>query len=252
MLQTTLPPTVLPPATTARCSAGDLRVPVLYRDGALLALLYGVDLAAAASLVPRDLVEPLTLAGRAFAMLVALEYRDSTVGPYNELAVGVYVKRRNARASALRALLAPGREPNAGGWVVTLPVTTSFASAAGRELWGYPKYIAAIDTDFATSRARVSLGGELTLECDAGRGLRLPGAPFVTLSRCGERLLRTRVAVHHAVRFGGAGSARLSVVGDGPTAEVVRRLGLHERRPITAFRTDALRTVLPMGEVVAG
>ncbi|HEX7977442.1 MAG TPA: acetoacetate decarboxylase family protein [Gemmatimonadaceae bacterium] len=237
-------------AGTVECSAGTLDVPVRYRDGSQVLALYRVGLDRVRALLPDDTLEPVTLAGRALAVITAFEYRDTTVGAYNEVAVGFYVRRRGTHVSGVRAMLDPGRARDAGFWVAALPVTSELARAAGAELWGYPKYVTPIDTRFTPKRVRVEIPGELVMEHSSGTGLRVAGLPIVTFTRCGHELLRTHIDVFHRVRLGGARSVRLDITGDGPTADVVRRLGLHETKALSAFRCDAFRTLLPLGTPV--
>ena len=116
-----------------RFSIGALELPVRYTDGSALACIYRVDLAAAREVVSCELVEPLPVGGKAMAQLMALEYRETSVGPYNELGVLVLVRRRGRAPSSVKTLLAPARVEDAGWWIVNLPVTTGFACAAGRE-----------------------------------------------------------------------------------------------------------------------
>ena len=63
--------------------------------------------------------------------LYCIEYRKTDIGPYNEVGLTVLA-------------LAPG-DPIPANYVVDLPVTTAVANRAGREIWGYNKFVAAID-----------------------------------------------------------------------------------------------------------
>jgi hypothetical protein len=69
--------------------------------------------------------------GKAVVLLYCIEYRITDIGPYNE--VGLTVLAR-----------APG-DPIPASYVVNLPVTTERASRVGREIWGYNKFVAAIE-----------------------------------------------------------------------------------------------------------
>ena len=71
--------------------------------------------------------------GRAVVDLYCIEYRKTDIGPYNEVGLTVRAK-------------APG-DPIAANYVVNLPVTTAVADRAGREIWGYNKFVAAIDVN---------------------------------------------------------------------------------------------------------
>ena len=239
-----------PSLTIERISIGALELPIRYTDGSALACVYRVDLAAALSVVTSESVEPLPVGGKAMAQLMALEYRETSVGPYNELGVAVLVRRSGSRPSSVRSLLSPTQVEDAGWWVANLPVTTGFTCAAGRELWGFPKYVTRLDTSFDRDWVEIILGEELVIEHRARFGMTLPAPPYVFFSELEDRLIRTVVPVEHKMRMGGARSVQVYVTGDGPTATTVRRLGLDRRRPMMAARVDHLTFAMPMGVAI--
>ena len=234
----------------ARFSIGELELPIRCTDGSALACVYRVDLAVAREVVASECFEPLPVGGKAMAQLMALEYRESSVGAYNELGVLVLVRRRGSVPSTMRTLMTPASVEDAGWFVVTLPVTTGFACASGRELWGFPKYVTRIDTQFDRDGVDVILGEELVIEHHARFGMKMPAPPYVFFSELEGRLLRTMVSTKHTLRLGGARSVRVHVTGDGPTSAAVRRLGLDTRRPMMAARADHLKFTLPLGTPV--
>jgi hypothetical protein len=234
---------------TVRTSAGPCELPILYSDASLLGLLYRVDAERARELVDPTF-EPWVIFGKALAMIALFEYRETTIGPYGEIGVGVLVKRRGSSPSLARALVDLRKERDAGLYVINLPVTTEAARSAGRELWGYPKYVAPIDTRFRPDSIRIGLGKELEVAMDlrATRSVQTRGLPFVLYSvNAGGRILRTVVDVDHRVQWGGAGRVSLKVTGEGPTATTVKALGLDRAPPALAFRTDGMRSILPAG-----
>jgi hypothetical protein len=235
---------------TERFSMGELELPIRFTDGSALACIYRVDLAAARDIMTGDCFEPLPVGGRAMVQLMALEYRDSSVGPYNELGLLVLARRPGSLPSAMRLLMAPATVEDAGWFVVTLPVTTGLTCASGRELWGFPKYVTRIDTEFARDGVEVILGEELVIEHRGRFGVPMPAPPYVFFTELDGRLLRTVVPTRHRLRMGGARSVRVHVTGDGPTAAAVRRLGLAGRRPMVVARTDHLDFDLPLGKPV--
>ena len=239
------------PAAPERFSIGALELPVRYTDGSAIACIYRVPLEDARAVVASEAVEPLPVGGRAMVQLMALEYRDTSVGPYNELGVLVLVRRRGSSPSGVKTMLSPARVEDAGWWVVNLPVTTGFTCAAGREIWGYPKYVTRLDTTFDRDAVQVILGEELVVEHRARFGMTMPTPPYVFFSELSGRLMRTVVPVRHKLRMGGARSVHVQVTGRGPTADTVRRLGLEYRHPMMAARVDRLDFELPRGVVVS-
>lgn len=226
---------------------GACELPILYRDGSQIAVVFRVDLERARDVVPARAIEPWPLLGRAVVSLHAWEYRDSSIGPYREVSVAVNCRRAGTRPSLRRFLGDDGVHDDHGWWIVSLPVTTDAANDAGRAIWGYPKYVTTITTDFTGGRAHVVLGDELSLTVEPQRGPTLAGQPMVSFSALGGRLLRTRIDVAHRVRWGTGRGARLALRGDGPTARAVRALGLERATPIAAFRVERFRSRLPAG-----
>lgn len=230
-------------------SAGPCDLPILYRDASLLGLFYRVPPDTAAALLPAAL-EPMVILGKALAFLCAFEYRETTVGVYNEIGLAIQAKPRGERPSLLAMARDLGSAPDQGLHVVNLPVTTEAARAAGVDIWGYPKYVTGITCEFAPDALRVELDGEFTLTMGRSNGPSAAGLPFVTWSVRAGRLIRTVIPVGHRVRYGGGRSVQLRVDGDGPTARNLRALGLADRRPMAAFRTDHMRSILPAGDDV--
>jgi hypothetical protein len=193
--------------------------------------------------------EPMTILGRVMGLVVSFEYRETSVGVYNELGIGVHVKRRGTKPSVAKTLVSQMvNEPDQALLVLTLPVTTEAARAAGAEIWGYPKYVTDIETEFGETDAQIDLGGELRIDAKRGFGPTMAGLPFVTFSVKEGRLIRTHIQVGHRAGWSRGGGSRLVVTGQGQSAEVARRLGLHDRSPTAVFRTDAMRAILPAGE----
>ena len=228
-------------------SAGPCDLPILYWGASLLGLVYRVDPARARGLGDPDF-EPWVVLGKAIAVFCFFEYRETTIGPYGEVGLGLLVKRRGSSPSLFGALRDMRGETDCGLNVINLPVTTESARAAGNELWGYPKYVAPMEMSFRDDGVRFGLGRELVVTMGRSGGLSSGGLPFVLYSVSNQaRVLRTVIEVDHRQRWGGAGSVRVEVIGDGPTARTVKALGIDAMKPLAAFRTDGMRSVLPAG-----
>lgn len=233
--------------TTAPTSAGDCELPILYHDGSILGAFFAAKPDRAEQYLADTPFEPLKVLGRVPVLLVSFEYRDTTIGPYNEVGLAIWVQRRGAQVSTLGALTNPARDRNHALYVVNLPVTTDAARAAGAEIWNYPKYTTGIETDFRRDGATVALSDEFELNVPVTRGVPAAGLPFITFSLKDGELLRTVVDVDHRVRWTRGSAASLRVTGCGPTADSLRGLGLAGQKPVAVFRTDAMRARLPAG-----
>lgn len=229
-------------------SSGPCELPILYRDASQFGVFFSVDLERARDVLGRGKsVEPWPVAGRAVAAIYVWQYRDSTVGAYGEVGLGVQCRRRGERPSLLTLARDMGAQDAQGIWVLSLPVTTEAAFTAGVELWGYPKYVTPVETTFVETEASVRLGNELTLRLEKLSGPSLAAQPVVTYTERQGRLVRTRIDVDHRVRWGTGLGAHLELTGDGPTADLARKLGLDRARAVAAFRTDGFRARLPKG-----
>jgi len=224
-----------------------MALPVLYRDGSFVGAFFAADLPRAAALLAPSTLEPWPILGRVMVLLIAFEYRDTSVGPNHEVGLAVLARRPGARPSLTRYLRDPRAQPEQGLWVVKLPVDTEVARAGGVEVWGYPKYCTSIETRFSAEGARVALADEFELTCARSLAVERSGLPFVTLTRHEEGLRRTVVEVSSRARWStGAGTA-LRLKGEGPTAASLRALNLDGASPVAIFRDDALQATLPQG-----
>lgn len=129
------------------------RSPLFYRDVGLTLAVVTADLAAARALLPSGLV-PLALpTGRALLGISCFEYRDTDIGPYNEVALGVAVRAEGARATGLGAVARSTLRQVYHAFICDLPVTTEIALHGGVDIFNYPKFLADIRFE-GTPRAR--------------------------------------------------------------------------------------------------
>ena len=97
--------------------------------------------------------------------LCATLARDTSIGSYGELGLTIQAVRKNSGAGVLgylwdmvanvlhfHEMLSLFTQDDSGLYVVTLPVTTAGAKAAGREIWGYNKYLASTTSNVTLQR----------------------------------------------------------------------------------------------------
>ncbi len=230
-------------------SAGECQLPILYRDGSVIGLMYRVAPELVAPLIEHEEFEPFTLMGKAIVQLVVFEYRDTTIGPYNEVALAVEIKRRGTSPSTWGALVNAKGQPSYGSMFLNLPVTSESANAAGREIWGYPKYVVDIQTEFSEDGVHAVQKGEFELTVGPPGWLETPGIPFVLMSVKDGKVVRTIVPTGHPLKWGGGNKTELKLLGSGPTAGNIEKLGLAEMKPSFVWRALKMRSILPKGEV---
>jgi hypothetical protein len=229
-------------------SAGPCDLPIRYHDASLLVVGYRVGLDRVRSQLAGIPLEPMAFWGKALVILGLFEYRDTSIGPYNEVGLSVYAKRLGTSPSPLRVLQETMSVEDVGMHVFNLPVNTENACAAGVDLWGFPKYVSEIQTSFQPGRVEGRLGQEFSIVHQRRPfAFETCGMPFVTYSIHHNRFLRTITEVENRIRVDRGSKVRLKLLGDGPTTRTIQALGLDRMRPLLAFRTDGLRCLLPAG-----
>jgi hypothetical protein len=154
-------------------AAQPAKVPIFYYDGTATQAVFAARLGALRRLMPDPRFSPARLApGLGALAITCFEYRDTDLGPYNELAISVVLNEPwflpNLPGLALASSL---RRRQLHAWVQHLPVTTEIARAGGVDFYNYPKFIAGIDFEEAASRrvCRLSEGAEHILTLSGER-----------------------------------------------------------------------------------
>ena len=138
-------------------------LPVAIRDSLVATAVFSCSFEAAQSAVADQRLTPLAIAGRSFAGVMVVKYRDGDLDAYDEVGLMVAV-----------------RGPDRGGigaHIIELPVTQTFTLEAGRAIWGLPKWLARSAISFRRSGVEVNLcdGEQFVLagSFDVG-GVRIP------------------------------------------------------------------------------
>jgi Acetoacetate decarboxylase (ADC) len=149
------------------------KVPIFYYDGTATQAVFVARLGALRRLMPDPRFCPARLApGLGAVAITCFEYRDTDIGPYNELAISVVLNEPwflpNLPGLALISSL---RRRQLHAWVHHLPVTTEIARAGGVDFYNYPKFIAGIDFDESDEHrtCRLSEGAEHILTLSGKR-----------------------------------------------------------------------------------
>ncbi|MDQ1374601.1 MAG: hypothetical protein QOJ09_1939 [Actinomycetota bacterium] len=196
-------------------------LPVEVRDARVAAATFLVAASAAQRLVaPTGLTVRRLPGGRAVCSLAFIDYRDNDLGQYHEVAVALLVRPHDGSKGV-------------GAYIHQLPVDGAFTCAAGRTIWGFPKFIAeAPITERAGGREVVlSEGGRHALTLSVRRRpLPMPGreATANAYSFLDGVLRCTPWTVRPTGVRGGPGGASL-VLGNHAMADELRSLGLPKR-----------------------
>ncbi|MFY9478569.1 MAG: acetoacetate decarboxylase family protein [Aquabacterium sp.] len=255
------------PATTVQTSTGPVQLPILYRRTRNLNAFFMVP----TERVNRVLVQKgagalspgCQIGGRALVALACYDYQDTSIGPYREIGLAVPVLPPGVRPTlrhwlqTLTDVDSPSRQ--LGFHVLHLPVDTEAACAAGREIWGLPKFVTPIAYEDTPGQARIVLHDPrhpyradlaiLRLEGRLGAGLPGPSVSPLLYSHHEGQWLRTPVRVRGGGQAHVRPALRLRTGGSAhPMAQVIRELGLDGARPWLAMATERFQSRLPAGQ----
>jgi hypothetical protein len=179
-----------------------------------------VPAARVAELVGPAGLEPARLpGGRAMLSLAFVRYDDGDLDPYREIAVAFLV-----------ADPAGGR--GKGAYIHRLPVDQEFTCAAGREIWGFPKFVTPIEIneELRADRAVLTVDGRMTLTITQRHGVPAPmrSTAVDAFSFCDGILRRTRWELRGSGSRMRLGGVRVEL-GSGEIADELRSLGLPKR-----------------------
>jgi acetoacetate decarboxylase len=212
----------------------DVALPVQVRRASSWAAVFRVNARAAQRLVdPTGLRVARPSPGKALLTLVFVRYDDGDLDAYHEVGVSFLVHPHDApKATDLL-------RNRACVYIHHLPVDQSFTLEAGREIWGYPKFMAGIGLATLDGRTTCALAQDgvsiLTLTVREG-GVRMPTQSPPTYTFLDGVLRRTEWEGFGTAR-GRLGGASLHL-GDHPIADELRTLGLPKRALFTSSNAE--------------
>jgi hypothetical protein len=237
---------------THGCAVFEL--PILYYRDDLFGLSFGADFSQVRALMPSDSLHPVRLpGGGAIVGIFAMNYYETTVGPYGEVAVAVPVVYGSKRPPPLLPLLLESNYPGFGLLILHLPVTTLAARDGGRGEWGFTKFtsdmVFTLTPEFMECRISEGEMHILTLRV-ARQGMAIRDRkPVVTYTVKEGRLIRTTIPQQGSQRLALRPPDSFVELGDHPVAESIRRLGLSERPFISRYYMER-SGILPKGDVI--
>ncbi len=232
---------------------GTIGLPILYYNTSLIVANFLVDVDRAQDLLPEGLQAlrfPLARK-KAIASVVFFHYDDSSVGPYNEMALAIMCCPDKGK-KAPKMPLTDMTNPHA--YVVDLPVTTATTNSAGREIWGYPKIVVPIG---------FSLRGE-SISCDvrdphqtllcrlegkvSARNVAVKSPKLTTYTCLKDQILETEIDFNGIVKTSRAGSVKL-ICGDSQhhLVQHLKHLKLDGQKPFMINHAIGLQAILPEG-----
>jgi hypothetical protein len=257
------------PREVAQTSEGPVELPILYRRTRNINAFFlaergrveaALDAAGAGELRPT-----CEWRGKSLVALACFEYQDTSIGPYHEIGVAVAVVPRGVRPRIGHWLQmfadVDSDRREVGMYVLHLPVSTAAACAAGREIWGLPKFV----TRFHYGRAGRSVEIELAdpehaddashcifaLTGTLGGSLPVPAQSLLLYSHRQGQWLRTAVNVRGGARVYSGRNTQLRLGGSAHAmAGTLRALGLPGLRPLCLTDTDRFQSRLNAGHPI--
>jgi hypothetical protein len=236
-------------------------LPILYHDSTAVLVFFMCDRQKAVSLLPDDRFRlALPRGAKTIVGLALFEYRVTSIGGYNEVGLALPVLWGEGPLPRFPAidLLRNAHTRRVGYYVIDLPVTTAKADAAGRELWGYPKFVTRIDVglekkqlhcrvhDPANDTAIMILAGMM------GTSIPAPALDLVTYSQIDAGDLRTTIQTKGRGRLHAPGQLRLQVgKSNHRMARHLRTLRLDTVKPLMVLVNTRFQSRLNQGVLLA-
>ncbi len=250
--------------TTVKTAKGSWELPIFYYDYDYAHFLFWVDHASAAAKLEQTIFTPCKFFnGKAGVLLTFFEYRDTAIGPYNEVSLSILCHPKSMKSPGpfVPQFLMDAKKWTIGAYVINLPVTTKIAWEFGCEVWSYPKFVTKIDVSLKGKRFSgsvedpdlkqpiVSLAGEMGL---LGSYFRLPNASFISHTTHHGVPLRTLTDVdaRYKANLGFSGKLQINEKSQHIMARNLLDLGLQGRQPFGAMYCEKARMNLYQGEPI--
>jgi hypothetical protein len=119
--------------------------PILYYDFRFINAIFTARITQLQKLLPHANFKPIDIwPGTGMLGITAFEYHDTSIGPYNEIAIAIPVSFPQRLAIPGLSAISMMRRNIFSVYVHHLPVTTEIALRAGIHFWNYPKFLAEI------------------------------------------------------------------------------------------------------------
>lgn len=242
---------------TTHTSLGPVELPVFCSDGSAVVAFFTCDCEKATQKLEGTGLYPIRVSkGKAIATLGLFEYRQSTLEPYNEgfLMIAVSPQPKMSLLAQRLQMFMTAERRKLGFYTLDLPITEELPLAAGREIWGTPKFLADISLNVSNGRVRgevlVKGTGEriLSLESSFNRGMPFRFLDSMVYSNHQDSILKIISHFNCSVRITRDKKARLEVGSiDHRMARNLRDLDLDGATPFLLQSADQIEFILRDG-----
>jgi len=215
----------------------EVALPIRYTRGSNLVATFLTDLKPAAQLLEGTGLQAVPQEdGQAVVLLLVYEYQSTDLRPYNEVGLAI--------------MAVSPKDPVPGVYITDLPVTQDHTNRAGREIWGFPKFVTEIDITQEGKKFGVVVGNSESgqiCSMEGTRGASLPVLPsdIFTLTILDGTVLRERVQIRFPSHLS-SGEDFLLTVGDSShqMASNLRLLGLDGATPLMVQYSPVFQSLL--------
>lgn len=200
---------------------------------------------------------------KAMVSLTFFNYQEVTIGGYDEVVVSimVYPEALGEPALPIPTILFIKNGDwwgKLGAYVLEMPVTIPAARAAGREIWGFPKFLTTIPSKLSGNRFEFQVNDPDTnlsiieVKGEMGAGFHSKAFDLVSFNNYEDTILKIVTDVNGKMKICTCKNIDVKV---GPTnhrmAKNIRDLGLETSKPFVVMSSDFLQTRLNPGKPVA-
>jgi len=218
----------------------DVRLPVAVRRATAAVAYYLVPAGRAQRLIDHTGLRIASmLPGRTICTIGTMDYADGDLGPYHEVALTFFVRRRGQRSLPLIGGILGMLRGGLDAYIHRLPVDSEFSRDAGCDIWRFPKFMSRIDITTAgdTQTNVLTVDGQhvLTQTIRTGESRRsFRDRPQTSYAYRDGVLYRTpsTMTAEGIVAARGGGELQL---GSHAMADELRSLGLPKRALFTTY-----------------
>jgi len=159
----------------------EVEFPVFYYDFSSVTATFIVKANKLKEVLPHPEFIPAEIwPGSGVLTITAFEYRDTDIGPYNELSVSIPINFEAAAFSPKKSAISMLRKHKFALYIHQLPVTTEVARLGGVHFYNYPKFLADIAIEDKGERIETTLKekNELILKMSAKKPPLKKSGPF--------------------------------------------------------------------------
>ncbi|MFH2066142.1 MAG: acetoacetate decarboxylase family protein [Pseudomonadota bacterium] len=200
---------------------------------------------------------------KAMVSLTFFNYQEVTIGGYDEVVISimVYPESLCEPSHPLATILLVKKGDwwrNLGSYVLEMPVTSPAARAAGREIWGFPKFLTTIPYDLSGNYFEFSVNdpdmGQSIVEVkgEMGPGFSTKAFDFVSFNNYEDTIFKVVTEVNGNMKNGICKKIEVKAgPGEHRMTKNIRDLGLENAKPFAIMSSDNLQTCLKPGKPIA-